>query len=115
MSFEYQVEEKPFVCVLYFKGRILDRSEAEVMMTEINERMENGQHNFIVDLEGMDYMNSAGLNILISLLNQSRNHYGTLVLCSVPEKINKLLITSKLQNIFKLADTQEDALKTFKK
>ncbi|MEQ8910647.1 MAG: STAS domain-containing protein [Vicingaceae bacterium] len=115
MSFEYRIEEKEGVYIVYFNGRILDRSEAENLMDEMEELMSSGKHDFVINLSGIDYMNSAGLGVLISLLNQSRDEYGTLVLCSVPEKINQLIITSKLQNIFKLAETQEEALKTFEK
>ena len=59
----------------------------------------------------MEYMNSAGLSVLITILTQSRNNYGELLLCNVPDKISKLLVTSKLHNIFNVVDSEDEAIK----
>jgi anti-anti-sigma factor len=85
------------------------------MMEEVDVLMDDGKNNFILDLSKIDYMSSAGLNVMISLLTQSRNRYGELVVCEVPDKVSRLLVTSKLQNIFTITDTQAEALKKVKK
>ena len=115
MSFSYEIKEQEGVIIIYLEGRILDRSEADKMMEEVDVLMDDGKNNFILDLSKIDYMSSAGLNVMISLLTQSRNRYGELVVCEVPDKVSRLLVTSKLQNIFTITDTQAEALKKVKK
>ena len=91
------------------KGRILDRSEAEEMMEKVSKNINEGKNRLIFNLEELDYMNSAGLNVLITLLTKSRNNYGEMVLMNLSDKVRNLLVTSKLQNIFKIVDSIEAA------
>jgi len=56
-------------------------------------------------------MNSTGLSILINLFTQTRNRGGELVITNIPEKINNLLVITKLNSIFNIEDTVEDAKK----
>tara|TARA_B100000965_G_scaffold248045_1_gene208351 strand:- start:177 stop:572 length:396 start_codon:yes stop_codon:yes gene_type:complete len=111
MGFNYQFLKREEGLVIEFKGRILDKSDATEMYQRFEEKIELGEQLFFVDLSQIDYMNSGGLNILISMLNLCRNHYGKLVLCGATEKVKQLIITSKLQQIFTLEDSLEEAFK----
>ena len=109
MSFSYEVEIENNVQTIVMKGRILDRSEAEEMMEKVSKNINEGKNRLIFNLEELDYMNSAGLNVLITLLTKSRNNYGEMVLMNLSDKVRNLLVTSKLQNIFKIVDSIEAA------
>jgi anti-sigma B factor antagonist len=109
MSFSYNLTIEGNLQIVQMEGRILDRSEADTMMDEVSKNIEEGKNKLIFNFDGLDYMNSAGLNVLITILTKSRNHYGEMVLCNLSEKVRNLLVTSKLQNIFKLVDTEVDA------
>lgn len=95
--------------LIKLKGRILDSSEADQMMKEVSENIEEGKNRLIFNFEELEYMNSAGLNVLITLLTKSRNKYGEMALYKLSDKVRKLLVTSKLQNIFKIVDSEEAA------
>ena len=58
-------------------------------------------------------MNSTGLSILINIFTQTRNRGGEVVITNIPEKINKLLIITKLNSIFNIEETVEAAKKAF--
>jgi anti-sigma B factor antagonist len=109
MGFEYTLESDDKIVVVYPKGRILDKSEGADMLQELEKKISDGNRHVIINLQGLDYMNSGGLTILINLLTKCRNQYGEMVLCEVGEKISKLLITSKLQNIFTIVETEQEA------
>ena len=109
MSFSYELNIENNIQMIYPEGRILDRSEAEKMMDEISANVDDGKTKLIFNFEKLDYMNSAGLNVLITLLTKSRNNYGEMVLCNLSDKVRKLLVTSKLQNIFKILESEEAA------
>lgn len=111
MAFTYQFLKSEQGLVIEFNGRILDKSDAAEMYQHFEKEIKAGNQLFFIDLSRIDYMNSGGLNILISMLNLCRNHYGKLVLCGATEKVKQLIITSKLQQIFTLEDSLEEAYK----
>lgn len=64
-----------------------------------------------VDLSQVRYMNSNGLGILITLLTKFRNKDGELVLIHPSEQISKLLMITKLNSIFTIAEDSDMAIK----
>jgi anti-sigma B factor antagonist len=66
-----------------------------------------------VDLSQVRYMNSNGLGILITLLTKFRNKDGELILIHPSEQISKLLMITKLNSIFTIAEDTESAMKMF--
>ena len=52
-------------------------------------------------------MNSTGLSILINILTQTRSKGGEVIIANVPEKINKLLLITKLNSVFTIKDNIE--------
>ncbi|MAY82844.1 MAG: hypothetical protein CMP59_01795 [Flavobacteriales bacterium] len=111
MSFSYELSTDGKLTTVKPKGRILDISEAEDMIQEVGEKIEAGSNKLLFNLKELDYMNSAGLNMLINLLTKSRNNYGEMVLCELSDSVSKLLVTSKLQNIFSIEENEADAIK----
>ena len=58
-------------------------------------------------------MNSSGLGILIGGLTTMRNNGGDLKLAAPAEKVQNLLIVTKLITIFESFDTAEEAVASF--
>ena len=73
------------------------------------QQIDNGFHQFIVDLEGMAYTNSVGLNFIISLQARCQEHGGDIVVANASTKIMQLLEITKLHEIFHLSNSVEDA------
>ena len=77
----------------------------------MDELLTVGKNKLVIDLSDLKYMNSSGLNVLIQLLTKTRISGGDSVICHVNKKVNELLIITKLNTLFKVADTQKDAIK----
>jgi len=58
-------------------------------------------------------MNSSGLGMLIGGLTTVKKAEGRLILAGVTEKIESLLIITKLITIFETSDNVDDAVKIF--
>jgi anti-sigma B factor antagonist len=69
----------------------------------------------IADLAGVNWMNSSGLGILIGGLTTMRNNGGDLKLSSVTDRIQSLLMITKLLTVFDAHDSLEKAVASFKK
>jgi len=53
--------------------------------------------------------------VLINILTKSRNSGGEAIITNVPEKINNLIITTKLNTVFAVTKSIEEALEMLTK
>ena len=94
-------------------GKILTTLDTEDLLIEITEIIESGRTEFIFNLRKLNYINSTGLNFIISMFTKARNAGGELVICEVSEKVQDLLVITKLNTIFTSFETLEEAKNNF--
>ena len=56
-------------------GRI-DSSNASELDSALSDLTDNGRHNIVLELSGIDYMSSAGLRAIVGSYRECRNHGG---------------------------------------
>lgn len=103
------------ILIVELAGKLMEQSQIDGLNQWVTKQLENNHKNFIFDLHHMSYMNSSGLNVFIQLFTRIRNNGGELVFCNVPEKINNLLLITKLNNIFNIQSSEEEALNYLKR
>lgn len=64
----------------------------------------------VVDLSGVDYIDSSGIAALVEALQRSRNNGIDLVLASVSNAALRVLQLARLDTVFRLFPTLGDAL-----
>lgn len=89
--------------------------ENNKLLREIEGKIEEGHNRFIISLANIDYINSLGLSLIISVLTKSRNTGGETIVCCVNSKIDQVLAMMKLKSIFTICDNLEVAIEAFKK
>ena len=109
MKFTYQTKQKPSATIISFKGDLIDKEQTLELMKDIENRIVENKNHFILNLSELRYVNSSGLNVLINILTKSRNSGGEAIISNVPEKINKLIITTKLNSLFTVAESVVEA------
>jgi anti-sigma B factor antagonist len=87
-----------------------ETSGLQVVETANDYISKNAVKKCAVDLSKVRYMNSNGLGILIALLTKFRNKDGELVLIRPSEQISKLFMITKLNSIFTITDSFEEAI-----
>ena len=114
MSFSFNLKQKsPMVIALY--GELIDRDECRDLIKLLEEACEAGPANIVFDLSDLRIMNSTGLNILVHSLTMARKSGGEVLVCGVPEKVRQLFIITKLNTIFQVFDTEDEAVASFAK
>lgn len=113
MAFSYQLNKNEKYTLLSMEGRLVDKSEAVEISVEIDELLNEGVHHFIIDLSDLEYMNSTGLNILINLMNKTRNEGGEAIITGSTPRIESLFAVTKLDSVFKMKKTKEEATAYF--
>ena len=96
-------------------GNLIGENQTTALLEDINDHIIDDFIYYVVDLSGLNHMNSNGLNILINILTKSRNAGGETVITGLSEKINKLIVITKLNTVFSIADNLEEAVGMFKK
>jgi anti-sigma B factor antagonist len=87
--------------------------DATVLNDKLHELIEAGQTKVVADLGKVNWMNSSGLGILIGGLTTMRNSGGDLKLANITEKIQSLLMITRLLTVFETFETVDKAVDSF--
>lgn len=109
----YSIEERYNAVVITLKGNVMGGPEGGKLHENIHELIREGKKNVVVDLSKVKFMNSSGLGMLISALTSLRNAGGDLRLANVADRIQSLLVITKLITVFKHYDSVDEAVKSF--
>ncbi len=91
------------------EGR-LDLQGADVVQAYARQRLGAGESRLVLNLDGVDYISSAGLRSLLVVAKQAQAANGCLVLCGLtPMVINEMNI-SGFQQLLKICVTEEQAV-----
>ena len=101
------------VVIFELEGKIMGGDPSTVLRGKVTEALDAGHKKIVLDLAGVDWMNSIGLGLLVSVLNSVKNAGGELRLASI-DKIEKILMITKLVTIFEISDTVEHAVEALK-
>ncbi len=108
-----KVLEKYNAVVIELKGNVMGGDDTKEFNQLLHKLIEEGKKNVIVDLGEVKFMNSSGLGMLISGLTTMKRENGSLKLVNVTDKIESLLIITRLITIFESYDSVEEAVKSF--
>jgi anti-sigma B factor antagonist len=101
--------------ILELKGNVMGGPDAQEFGDALHKLLDEGKKNVVVDLSDVKFMNSSGLGMLISGYTTIKNGGGTLKLSNATDKINSLLVITKLITIFEHYDSVDEAVKSFEK
>lgn len=106
------IKEMKRVDLFAVSGRI-DSSSAPELGVALNNQIDGGTTNIIVDLAGVEYMSSAGLRELVAALKRVKNVGGDLRLCSPSVRAAEVLDLAGLRSIFQIFDSTTSAVGSF--
>ncbi|NBC03956.1 MAG: anti-sigma factor antagonist [Bacteroidetes bacterium] len=110
---KYNISEKYNCVIIELKGKIMGGPDADVFKEELHKLLEEGKKRIVVDLEGVKFMNSSGLGILIGGLTTVRKHNGDMKLANADKRISSLLMVSQLNRVFDHHKSLDDAIAAF--
>ena len=111
-----QIKEKidNNVAILAFKGDLLGEPDTSNVRNKIHSLVTDNMKRIVIDLGGVNYMNSSGIGTLIACLTTVRNGGGELRLANVGGKVQNLFVITQLVKVFDTYETVERALANFK-
>lgn len=105
-------EEKNGVSVVYFMGKLDTRTSLEAEKY-VNEIVDDGADNILMNFEDLDFISSTGLRIILATGKKLTSAGGKLTLCSPNITVNDVLKMSGFNRMFGVFESEEEALETY--
>lgn len=100
------------VTVVRIDGQLIVGNRQELKNT-VQQALTRGDRKILIDFTPTGYIDSSGLGALVSVSKKVREEGGELRLAGLNEDLRSLFELTKLDTLFAIADTPEQALSGF--
>ena len=110
-----QIEERVVggVTILDLSGKMTLGEGDELLREKIASLVNAGQKNLLLNLDGVPYIDSAGLGEMVRSYTTVSRQGGQLKLVNLTKRITDLLSITKLLTVFEAFDSESEALKSY--
>ena len=110
-----QIDERVVqgVTILDLKGKMTLGEGDELLKDKINSLIQQDKKQLILNLDGVPYIDSAGLGEIVRTYTTVSRQGGKLKLLNLTKRIQDLLAITKLLTVFETYDTESEAVKSF--
>lgn len=111
MSFSLKKDQRGVVVVVV-DGQLIVGNRQELKQ-KVLDALDGGARKFVIDFSRTGYIDSSGLGVLVSLSKKIREQGGDLRLAGLNEDLQTLFELTKLDTLFAITKTPEEALAAF--
>lgn len=108
MKLQYSQKKALDVQYLIMEGDLIGDEEGAKIVDLVHLSLNEGIKRVVIDLKNLRYMSSSGLGLLITLLTKIKNVGGDLELMDPSEHVKKLLIITKLNEVFNIVHSSTE-------
>jgi anti-sigma B factor antagonist len=110
-----QIEERIVdgVTILDLKGKMTLGEGDEMLKDRINALIQKDRKKLLLNLEGVPYIDSAGLGEIVRTYTTVSRQGGKLKLLHLTKRIQDLLAITKLLTVFETFDSEKEAVQSF--
>ena len=101
------------VTVLDLKGRLVFDEGDTLLRARVNELLEQGRLNVLVNLRDVTYVDSCGIGVLVAKFVSLRRKGGDLRFVHLTPRSHRLMEITKLIDIFRTFESEEEAIASF--
>ncbi len=86
---------------------------AEPVKEQLKEYYQKPQTKLILNLEDIDFIDSTGFGVFLSIMKTSNNNFGFFKICNINPEVMELFKLLKLHNVFEIYNTLDDCINSF--
>jgi anti-sigma B factor antagonist len=101
------------VTILDLKGKLTLGEGDALLKDKVNSLILEGQKKLVLNLEGVPYIDSAGLGEIVRTYTTVSRQGGRLKLLHLTKRIQDLLSITKLLTVFETYDSEQEAVQSF--
>ncbi|MDP8248028.1 MAG: STAS domain-containing protein [Candidatus Tritonobacter lacicola] len=109
---EVVVREESGVGIIEASGEIDVYNSGEIKKL-VDAYIARGTSNILLDMRGVDYLDSSTISVLLVERERLTSHGGRLKLLGLQENPRKVFEIAKIDSIFDIYDNEEEALRSF--
>jgi len=113
LKIEFEIEIQDFVIIYKIKGKITSDLDFEDIEKEVFKNINKNYFRIIFNLDELTHTNSTGISFFMRTLTKSRIMGGELILCNVKGNVDKIFKIAKLDEIYTIYNSLEEAIKHF--
>jgi anti-sigma B factor antagonist len=113
MPLDVHQREHEGIVILDLKGRITVGPEAGALRERVAVLNAAGTRNLVLNLKGVDYIDSTGLGALVMFATSLRKSNGNVKLVNLSRRTIELLVMTKLATVFEIFADEQDAINSF--
>jgi anti-sigma B factor antagonist len=108
------IEKKDNIDIVTFSTDRIDALNTDEIRARIGKLFENSNAKVIIDLKGIEYIDSSGFGSFLSLFRNARDNYGIIKFAGPEPKIRSLFEILNLHTIFEISDDRESCIRSFR-
>jgi anti-sigma B factor antagonist len=112
MSIRIKYEEDYVIVLPDEEIEVYNISEIKEVLFDI---IEKGNRRLIMDMSRVEYIDSSGLGVLVSVLKKVKHAEGKLVLISPKSSVKQILSLTNLDKVFNIQDNLENAVEAVRR
>lgn len=113
MAFEIHEREREDVTILDVSGRLIVGLSSGALRERIGLAITAGKRHVVLNLSGVDYIDSTGLGTMVLCYRNMQSAGGALKLLKLNRRELELLVLTKLTTIFDIYNEEQEALNSF--
>ncbi len=86
---------------------------AEPVKEQLKQFYEQPNTKLILNLEDIDFIDSTGFGVFLSIMKTANNSYGYFKICNIRSDVMELFKLLKLHNVFEIYNTLDDCVSSF--
>ena len=108
------LENKGIVSIEFIDRNILDEANIKQIGEEISQIIDSQvQPKMLISFANVDHLSSSALGTLITINNRITSKDGQLRLADIDEQIHQIFVITKLNKLFHIHETSEQAMQSF--
>jgi len=106
-------EKKNKIDIISFSVNKINALITDEIRDGITKVFDNSNSKVIIDLKGVEYIDSSGFGCFLSVMRAARNNYGVLKFVNPQENVMELFQTLHLNTVFQIFDDMDTCMRSF--
>ena len=102
------------IAVVDLDGRIVLGKECNGLRDCVAGLLADGKQKIVLNVGKVEFIDSAGVGVLVSCLRSAQSQGAALKLCNPPQQIRSVLKITKLDSVFGMFDDESQAVQSFR-
>jgi anti-anti-sigma factor len=108
------IEKKDKIDIISFSVKNINALITDEIRDTINKVIDNSNSKVIIDLKGVEYIDSSGFGCFLSVMKAARNNYGVMKFVNPEPRVMQLFQTLHLHTVFQIYDDTDTCIRSFK-